>query len=106
MHNSSPWLVADALDDSPVEDGRMASSGKQKTTMAKLRREAKLREQRQAKETRKDLRKRGLLEPRDPDELRMARPDVITGAPEAELDVPEVTTSELQTTGAEPGAKL
>jgi len=36
----------------------------------------------------------------------MARPDVITGAPEAELDLPEVTTSELQTTGAEPGAKL
>lgn len=37
----------------------MASSGKKKTTMAKLNRESKLRERRQEKEARKRLRKLG-----------------------------------------------
>jgi hypothetical protein len=36
----------------------MASSGKKKTTFAKLAREQKLRERRQAKQARKDARKR------------------------------------------------
>ncbi len=35
----------------------MASSGKKKTTMAKLARESRLRERRQAKQARKDARK-------------------------------------------------
>jgi hypothetical protein len=60
-------LVTGALDDSPVEDDRMASSGKPKTTMAKLRREAALRERRLDKAARKQARKMGLLDPRRPD---------------------------------------
>ena len=39
----------------------MASSGKRKTTMAKLTRESKLRERRFDKQAKKDARKRGLL---------------------------------------------
>ena len=38
----------------------MASSGKKKTTMAKLTRESKLRERRLDKEAKKDARKRGV----------------------------------------------
>lgn len=40
----------------------MASSGKKKTTMAKLNRESKLRERRQDKAARKDARKRAAAE--------------------------------------------
>ena len=40
----------------------MASSGKKKTTMAKLNRESKLRERRQDKAARKDARKRAAIE--------------------------------------------
>jgi hypothetical protein len=44
----------------------MASSGKQKTTMAKLNRERKMRERRMDKQARKDARKLGLIdEPED-----------------------------------------
>lgn len=44
----------------------MASSGKQKTTMAKLNRERKMRERRMDKQARKDARKLGLTnEPED-----------------------------------------
>jgi hypothetical protein len=39
----------------------MASSGKKKTTMAKLTRESKLRERRLDKQAKKDARKRGLV---------------------------------------------
>jgi hypothetical protein len=39
----------------------MGSSGKKKTTMAKLTRESKLRERRLDKAARKDARKRGVL---------------------------------------------
>jgi hypothetical protein len=45
------------------EDG-MASSGKRKTTMAKLNRERRLRERRMEKQVRKDLRKREAAEQR------------------------------------------
>ncbi|WP_249011478.1 hypothetical protein [Conexibacter sp. DBS9H8] len=47
------------LDDSPNdnEDGSMASSGKPKTTMAKLQREAALRERRAEKAARKQIRR-------------------------------------------------
>ena len=41
----------------------MASSGKRKTTMAKLQRESRLREKRQEKALRKDARKRAAAEP-------------------------------------------
>jgi hypothetical protein len=40
----------------------MASSGKRKTTMAKLTRESRLRERRLDKQARKDARKRGLVD--------------------------------------------
>jgi len=43
----------------------MASSGKKKTTMAKLNRERKLREKKLDKAARKDARKNGLLEPQE-----------------------------------------
>jgi hypothetical protein len=42
----------------------MASSGKKKTTMAKLARESKLRERRLDKQARKDARRLGLPDPR------------------------------------------
>jgi hypothetical protein len=51
----------------------MASSGKKKTTMAKLNRESKLRERRLDKQARKDARKRGL----DP---RPNRPEMLDPA--------------------------
>jgi parvulin-like peptidyl-prolyl isomerase len=41
----------------------MASSGKRKTTMAKLNRESKLREKRQEKANRKDARRREAEDP-------------------------------------------
>jgi hypothetical protein len=46
----------------------MASSGKKKTTMAKLARESRLRERRAAKAARKDARKLAALNPDLPDE--------------------------------------
>jgi hypothetical protein len=66
------------------EKGRtdMASSGKKKTTMAKLNRESKLRERRLDKQARKDARKRGLdPHPNSPDLL-----DPVTGMPVASED--------------------
>jgi hypothetical protein len=44
----------------------MASSGKKKTTMAKLTRESKLRERRMDKQARKDARKYAAAHPPDP----------------------------------------
>jgi hypothetical protein len=44
----------------------MASSGKRKTTMAKLNRERRLVERRQEKQARKDARKRASAEDTDP----------------------------------------
>ncbi len=44
----------------------MASSGKRKTTMAKLNRERKLVERRQEKQARKDARKRAAQDPDPP----------------------------------------
>ena len=44
----------------------MASSGKRKTTMAKLNRERMLRERRLEKQAKKDLRKRAAAEQPDP----------------------------------------
>jgi hypothetical protein len=44
----------------------MASSGKRKTTMAKLNRESKLRERRAEKAARKDARKRAAALPDEP----------------------------------------
>jgi hypothetical protein len=44
----------------------MASSGKRKTTMAKLNRERKLVERRQEKQARKDARKRAAADPVPP----------------------------------------
>jgi len=50
----------------------MASSGKKKTTMAKLQRESRLRERRMDKQARKDARKRNALLPED------QRPDFVS----------------------------
>ena len=66
----------------------MASSGKPKTTMAKLKREATLRERRVEKATRKRIRKQeALLGPQQPDkqdpEALDIDPDLI--APEPQL---------------------
>jgi hypothetical protein len=47
----------------------MASSGKKKTTMAKLNRESKLRERRLDKQARKDARKYAAAHPDEPTDL-------------------------------------
>jgi len=60
----------------------MASSGKKKTTMAKLNRESKLRERRLDKQARKDARKRGL----DPHPDRPDALDPTTGLPTTSED--------------------
>jgi hypothetical protein len=52
----------------------MASSGKKKTTMAKLNRESRLRERRLDKQMRKDARKASAARPGEPD-------DTLTGQP-------------------------
>lgn len=59
----------------------MASSGKRKTTFAKLSREARLREKRQDKEARKAARRQEALE--RPAELTELEPDT---APNADMD--------------------
>jgi hypothetical protein len=59
----------------------MASSGKPKTTMAKLQREARLRERRSEKAARKEIRKQAQLYPSQPDELTSD-----DGAPEPEAE--------------------
>jgi hypothetical protein len=53
----------------------MASSGKRKTTMAKLNRERRLRERRMEKQVRKDLRKREAAEHRRQREDHSAESD-------------------------------
>jgi hypothetical protein len=67
----------------------MASSGKKKTTMAKLMRESRLREKRIDKQARKDARKLGLLPVEDqPEELLGAR-TAESETPDAEQAAPE-----------------
>lgn len=61
----------------------MASSGKKKTTMAKLNRESKLRERRLDKQMRKDARKAAAAHPGEPGEPG----DTLTGQP-GESDEP------------------
>jgi hypothetical protein len=57
----------------------LASSGKKKTTMAKLQRESRLRERRAEKQARKDARKRGMAtQPEPPD---MTLNEELTPAP-------------------------
>jgi hypothetical protein len=54
----------------------MASSGKRKTTMAKLNRERRLQERRLEKQVRKERRKREAAEHRErPDDMPAANPD-------------------------------
>jgi hypothetical protein len=54
----------------------MASSGKRKTTMAKLNRERRLRERRMEKQVRKERRKREAADHRDgPDDVSAPAPD-------------------------------
>jgi hypothetical protein len=65
----------------------MASSGKKKTTMAKLNRESKMRERRLDKQARKDARKQAAAQ------SAAAPDDTLTGQTSAsgELDAPEPT---------------
>jgi hypothetical protein len=91
--------VADALGDSHHKDEQMASSGKHKTTMAKLSREAKLRERRVEKNQRKQIRK----------DTQASQPYDPFGAPhesflDVDVDQPEgadVDSPEVPATGAE-----
>ncbi len=76
----------------------MASSGKPKTTMAKLKREATLRERRAEKATRKRIRKLGQLDPSPEDDIYGEMPDLdsdvlVPEAPEhaSDLSAPEST---------------
>jgi hypothetical protein len=52
----------------------MASSGKKRTTMAKLNRESKLRERRLDKQARKDARRQAAAAAPPPDEVREEQP--------------------------------
>jgi hypothetical protein len=70
----------------------MASSGKKKTTMAKLMRESKLRERRLDKQARKDARK--LAPAHDPDQHNDGL-DETTGEPVA----PAAAETDLETVG-------
>jgi hypothetical protein len=91
--------VVDALGDSHHKDEQMASSGKHKTTMAKLSREAKLRERRVEKNQRKQIRK----------DTQASQPYDPFGAPhesflDVDVDQPEgtdVDSPEVPATGAE-----
>ncbi|MEX2197089.1 MAG: hypothetical protein WD844_17590 [Thermoleophilaceae bacterium] len=65
----------------------MASSGKRKTTMAKLNREAKLRERRQEKQFKKNARKRAAAEERE------GRPGESSATATGESDPDEVRDS-------------
>lgn len=67
----------------------MASSGKPKTTMAKLQREAALRERRVEKARRKQIRKQGQLDQRQGDELDPETSDSVvdSSGSESEPDV-------------------
>jgi hypothetical protein len=53
----------------------MASSGKKKTTMAKLNREARLRERRLDKQMRKDARKQAAAHPGEPGDTLAGQSD-------------------------------
>jgi len=68
----------------------MASSSKQKTTMAKLMRESRLRERRLDKQARKDARKRAPADHQDPVEMLTVATD--------ESDVPQTGQPVLETT--------
>jgi hypothetical protein len=58
----------------------MASSGKKKTTMAKLTRESRLRERRLDKQARKDARKLApARDPDSPDDIQDATTDELAG---------------------------
>ena len=52
----------------------MASSGKKRTTMAKLNRETKLRERRMEKQARKDARKQAAAAPPSPEDVQAELP--------------------------------
>jgi hypothetical protein len=75
----------------------MASSGKKKTTMAKLAREHKLRERRLDKQARKTARKAGLLEHAEQPEDARVRGE---GEPPSEDDSPLTPGAALE--GAPP----
>jgi hypothetical protein len=63
----------------------MASSGKRKTTMAKLMRESRLRERRLDKQARKDARKQAAANPADdPNHDALTDTDEASGSPDAE----------------------
>ena len=62
----------------------MASSGKRKTTMAKLNRERRLIERRQEKQARKDARKRASAEDPDPPSDPLTGSDGESAEPGAE----------------------
>jgi hypothetical protein len=70
----------------------MASSGKKKTTMAKLTRESKLRERRQDKQARKDARKYAAAHPTD-------QPDDTLATTTGESSEPDAGLPTLETVG-------
>lgn len=78
----------------------MASSGKKKTTMAKLMREARLRERRLDKKARKDARKQAALDPdRSSEELLDGEP-----LEPGEDDAPADAEAVPETVGPRPAA--
>ncbi len=75
----------------------MASSGKKKTTMAKLNRESRLRERRLDKQMRKDARKAAAAHPGEPDHTLTGQPgesdEAGAGQPAADPAVPALADS-------------
>ena len=72
----------------------MASSGKKKTTMAKLNRESRLRERRLDKQARKDARKQASTDPGSPDETLTGEAGQSPGQSELEPDVQTLAVAE------------
>ena len=76
----------------------MASSGKKKTTMAKLTRESKLRERRLDKQARKDARKHASNHP-DPLSETLDAPGNESSAPAGEQALTDVRQPALEAVG-------
>ena len=74
----------------------MASSGKKKTTMAKLQRETRLRERKRDKQARKDARRHSALNPD-------GQPAAVTTAGEQPLDIDEGPSVDGELSASEGG---
>jgi hypothetical protein len=83
----------------------MASSGKKKTTMAKLTRESRLRERRLDKQARKNARKYAAAHPEEFSDTITEDTDLSVATGEADLPAPtDETDTSARTTRTDPSA--